>query len=559
MKISIVEPTPLLLAPDDRIRRDRTRPVELQDPSYAEKYDDRTLFYDAIPSGKKLILPGPPLLNLKQLIDTRYFTLNGHHPTQIVTQTLERAQYTELIFSDPVPPGARLQLSTPLTQTIDVQVQSNTNDALNDAKVLMTMQKDEELDWIQDWITYYSKLHSCDSVLIFDNNSTKYGVDDIAEAIQSNSQIETAIIVKWPFKYGPQGGAWVGTQAQWDSDFCQIGAFQTARYRFLSNVAGMINADIDELLVPLSHMTVFDALDESPQGVVGYGGHWISSLPITSEPGTPPRFVDYGFTGGRDDTCKMKWSGQPSKWPTDAHPTAHYVRNIDHLPSADFYIAHFRALNSGWKSTDRLKTTNNDDNLRLDLNLINSLNRAFPNSGISKLISSADINQTNDNRAYQFQNWIRSELTDLTTPNAQWNKKWLWKNTVPVFEGHTSIGQVAFDCHISERDIKLAVSVRDKQALPDLDLALKRLSVRIDEFRPKHLGFWTSKAFYNKKRDETWDRAAEHISSQMLLIWNELSGSDHYDYTAESPHPIDSLEKWPLRNLRDSAEFSGSS
>lgn len=557
MQTHVVEPSAISISETDSTRRNMVRPPDQRDPTYKEKYDDRTLFYDAIPVGTRLILPGPPLLNLESIVSDGKLTLSGTAPTAVQTTHMERAQLTVLSFDREIKSAEVLTLEHDSISPIEARLGDSFADFLTDSKVLVTMQKDEELEWIHDWATYYSRIHECDALLIFDNSSVKYSNETLVDKLRTVPGIKKTIVVKWPFKYGPQGGNWEGKDAPWDSDFCQIGAFQTARYRFLTKAAGMINADIDELVVPLTDTKLFDALAASEDGVLGYGGHWIENVPTHQAKGDLPRFWNHVLTKDRAAPCASKWSGVPSLWDDRVQPTAHYVRQLEYLPSPDFYIAHFRALNSGWKSTDRLVSRQDHKELDIDGPLTVALNRAFardseiPDYGFSLPNATADMHQ------YHFQTWLRSKIDESTNLFATWNKKWLWKYAVPVFESKALFGQVAFDLHIDDSHIRMAVAVRNPDAQQALQNALKPIEPVLDELTSKHMGFWTSAAPYCSVQDSTWVDAAEHITQQMRLILQAL-GSTKDDSTRKPSRAgnTSSLSQGPLRNLRDDDQFS---
>ncbi|QTF71881.1 hypothetical protein [Arthrobacter woluwensis] len=273
---------------DSQLRREAARPAQLQDDSYAEKYDDKTLFYDVIRSGSELLMVGPPLRNLTGAVASGTFTVDGFRIAPVVTQALERSQLTRISLPSDDSVGEVLTIElNGVDEPWSVRPSEPQHDLFTGKRVLMTLQKNEDLRWITDWATYYVRTHRVNAVLLYDNGSTEYAVDDILEGLSNVAGLETVIVVAWDYKYGPQGGAWVGNNAAWDSDFCQIGAFQDARYRFLETCEGVINADVDELLVALGDTdeTIFDELAMVDDGVLGFGGFWVENAPLSIAPG----------------------------------------------------------------------------------------------------------------------------------------------------------------------------------------------------------------------------------------------------------------------------------
>lgn len=526
MTTSIISPTPIVLDDASYMTRDATRPLHLQEPNYAEKYDDRTLFYDIVADGDELILVGPPLLNLEEPVKESRIRINGKRVRAVTTKRLERAQLTRITAKSIITDGSRLQLSHPLLGDFDIRIDANRFDLFKGSRVLMTMQKDEELKWIEDWANYYVRVHGVDSILLFDNNSSSYSQNEIKEALDRVHGLHRAFVVDWPFKYGPQGGAWVGTAASWDSDFCQIGAFQTARYKDSGSSAGVINADIDELVVPLSSRSLFDALAESESGTVGYSGHWIENSPIDLAHDSVPRFWNFAKTEGNGAPCTNKWTSDISRWTQDMHPTAHFVRKLDYLPSADFYTAHFRGLNSGWKAPDRRDQRVWQGEVRIDDELVRALRYAFP-SEAAGLETAGEMGLTPvDMRRYRFRTWLRAELDTATRGSIPWKTKWVWKEETPVFEVDSRFGQVAFDIHVSDDRVRAAAVVRDKKHLDGFAAAIESIAADLDEAEPRDAGFWISSASFSSQPDASWLFAREHLAAQIGHVWAAISETD---------------------------------
>ncbi len=86
------------------------------------------------------------------------------------------------------------------------------------------------------------------------------------------------VLVSWPFKYGPQGS--VKDNLPWDSDFCQHGAMENAKVKYLKHANIVFNVDIDELVL-LKIMLIF--LEAQEVRYCSYTGIWVSSTPVNNE------------------------------------------------------------------------------------------------------------------------------------------------------------------------------------------------------------------------------------------------------------------------------------
>lgn len=549
-------PKPLVLGDATAIRRDRVRPEKWQDSTYGEKYDDRTVFYDLIRSGDEIVAIGPPLLNLEAELTRGAVSLAGHAPKEVKTTALERSQITRFLFdgiaSDSPVFTFKLQEDK---EALEVVPSTEMNHLFRGKRVLMTLQKDEELEWIIDWATYYSNVHGCDAVLLYDNGSSKYQLSDLQRGLSSIPGIDRVVVVDWPFKYGPQGGAWVGNDAAWDSDFCQIGALQNARIKFLRDCEGFLNVDVDELVVSNGTTALFEFLAESPDGVVGFEGHWVANAPIGLSPGQKPRHFNFFQVEGNGKACSSKWLGTPGRWPDQAHPTAHYVRNAQAEQSPEFYLAHFKGINSAWKNKERVAELGDLSGLKIDEPLLRCLQKAFPGT----ISETATLNLQPANMvAAQFQRWLDREIFLSTRAEIAWKKRWTWKNTVLVFEVETPYGMVAFDIHLGGEGLRLAVNARDRNQVQNLRNALGQVESEVGPIRDKGNGFWVLGQVLEAPEyaaDDKRNKARDVLVAAIRRIARSISEPVPAPVARPADPAARGLVKRPLQNLRGDDRF----
>ncbi|HFM2595975.1 TPA: hypothetical protein ACG6Z2_004766, partial [Escherichia coli] len=93
--------------------------------------------------------------------------------------------------------------------------------------------KNNDLNWIKDWIIFYRDQYNINGVLIYDNSSTVYTLDEMASFLSNENLGVEIVLVSWPFKYGPQGSD--KDNLPWDSDFCQHGAMENAKVKYLKH------------------------------------------------------------------------------------------------------------------------------------------------------------------------------------------------------------------------------------------------------------------------------------------------------------------------------------
>jgi hypothetical protein len=232
--------------------------------------------------------------------------------------------------------------------------------------VLLTLSKDNELDWISDWVRFFARWHGCDAVLFYDNASTKYEMSDIYEAISSVPGIEVVVVVNWPYPYGPQGsdGNFDPPKMPWDSAYSQPGVLEHARHRFLRLARAVVNADVDELVLTNEKVSLIEILGRSAVGYLRYPGYWIESA--TKSADEYPRHFDFDYRSMDSIECPPKWVVAPTRCPAHATWLPHRISGMDGDPLSSLVsFRHFRAINTGWKYQRHiLRRPNENDHVK---------------------------------------------------------------------------------------------------------------------------------------------------------------------------------------------------
>lgn len=364
-RVGIVSPRPVLLSSFTAMRREPTRPVEHRGAEFDARYDADTLFFDVFHGAqRRVVMVGPPFLNLLPALKEMTVTARpSGENCRFEIRELDRHGQIHV----EVPDGTEALTLATAFGTVDVTISPSELDLFAGRRVLFTLSKNNHLGWIQDWIRFARDIHGAEAVLIYDNSSTHYTPDALAAAIAAVDGIAVARVVTWPFRYGPQGlDAW----RFWDSDYCQHGAWEHARRRFLQAARSAQNADVDEMVVSTDGRSVFEAAENDPFGVVRYAGRWITG--ISDRPRDDRevrRHLDYhvvtreqmvrryGILSVDTQRSPQKWTVVPALCPEGAQWRAHSIAGW--LPaqrtSSAFSYRHFREINDSWKY-DRLGT-----------------------------------------------------------------------------------------------------------------------------------------------------------------------------------------------------------
>jgi len=337
---------------DCGITRDSPRPPELRNNSYAAHYDWDTLFYDVYRSGRHVVFQGPPFLNfLDHLKAAEPFRRAFGFPRFAARHHGEKKRGEIWLKSD----AKSFALDCALGQ-FDITVQPDMSAMFAGRRVITTLSQNNDLRWIADWVRFYRRIHGADGVLVYDNGSTAYSLAQLQASLDEAAEGSPALALSWPFAYGPQGGlagAVNGVETPWDSDFCQTGSLQHARFRFLTRARSVLNVDIDELLLGDDGGSIFAATEASRAGFIKFPGRWIT----TCSPGGALRetcrhadFVQFETGAGLD--CPPKWCVVPGRgdrrsdsWSVHNLFGAKANREVDNT----WHYRHLRGITTSWK------------------------------------------------------------------------------------------------------------------------------------------------------------------------------------------------------------------
>ena len=372
-RIEIVRPSPMVIPVDADLRREPPRAVEDRQPDYLEKFDDRTLFYDTFRCGNDIWLCGPPLHNLKPVMKSRASWSVDGTPVAKGSARYRSWGRTQRSSLRKAPAGSHLNLDLQ-TFTLTSEIGSDETDWFAGQRVVVSKNADNDLVWIQDWLRWYHEVHGVTGVVFYENNSTRYGAEEVAEAIGQVEGIQSAAIVDWQFKWGPNGGP----NKVWDSDFSQYAMLEHARFKFLRKAAGVINTDIDELVLTDDGRSVFEHAADSESGCVRYHGILIPK--VTSEPREHDRqlrFADYRHRYVKQPATTHKWALIPDRVdPETTQWRVHYVSGLEAPYSDHVAHRHYQGLTTGWKY-NRVEAVANPDKHEIDEDMSAAIDRVF--------------------------------------------------------------------------------------------------------------------------------------------------------------------------------------
>ncbi len=224
---------------DSGLRRDLRKPIaekyiEHYKNGLLGEYDTATIFYDVFLSDdcRSVIALGPVLLNLKKVLLPVSLVVNNR-----VLPFKIKINYKKLLvlaarlpgkLSGGFPIDAELSFANGFRKIIRLHPPTPLY-----GNALITLQKDNKIEWMKDWTAYYRSQFDIQHVVIYDNSSSNQ-----AEVVAELEGI--AKVIPWPFPYGTMDRA--------GNMFAQVGMLNHFKLRYARSSL-IFNFDVDELLV----------------------------------------------------------------------------------------------------------------------------------------------------------------------------------------------------------------------------------------------------------------------------------------------------------------------
>jgi hypothetical protein len=200
-----------------------------------EQYDFDTIFYDIFYKNGYIYLIGPNMLNLEPSLKFIIYGNGKELKPEIQKSTLN----VKIICKVDPAPDIHVKIDFyVIGYTYKCVLPGGMHHSESCITTITTLQKNNKLEWIIDWIKYYNNI-GVKRFVIYDNGSDHLSgmVDGLDRAIDKYD-VEI-ILVEWFFKYGPHRST--------PNQFCQTAQLLHCCIKYCSG--WMINADIDEFIV----------------------------------------------------------------------------------------------------------------------------------------------------------------------------------------------------------------------------------------------------------------------------------------------------------------------
>ncbi len=348
MDIATEELRGLVLPEDSPVVRESPVPPEARDARHDWIFDARTLFYDCVylETERGFLFTAPPFGALWPVF-RRGLRVEGRPVRWLWRRKFGRSEQAFLR----APRHAALSFEgAGLDEAIAIRTQRA--ETFAGRKLLVTTSKNNDPEWIAQWARFHVQVHGADGLLLFDNGSTDYTLDELAAVLTPIAGLDVVRLVSVPFSFG--GSVVVGetTHRLW---YLQVGMLNLARRDMAAKAQAVLNADIDEFVLRDGALTIFEAASRAAVRGVMIAGSWVYPAPETPLPCPPHRNT---MRAVPDQACNRKWCAVPRGWSSrlggwTAHAFGSWVlrgwrQNGRHHP--DFRLAHCAGTTTGWKA-----------------------------------------------------------------------------------------------------------------------------------------------------------------------------------------------------------------
>jgi hypothetical protein len=203
------------------------------------------------------------------------------------------------------------------------------------------MLRNERLDWVRDWLLFHQREHGADAALITNNGSTDYASADLLAAMRSVPGYATAQVLDAPLPWGP----FQFEKGVDDAKFLQTALLNLTRDRFFPNAVGVINTDVDELVVRTGDRTAYDIARR--WGYATFRGSWHYARPT----GRPLRHADHILIDPAEKPCPTKYVYVPASLLGRGCLSVHSHEKIgrNFFKTSELHFLHCRGISTSWK------------------------------------------------------------------------------------------------------------------------------------------------------------------------------------------------------------------
>ena len=313
---------------------------------YFSTFDFQSVFYDVFLNDDQILAIGPPYRNLKEWLAGSRMELDGNP-----IEDAGRVQWNEFDRMSRTVFAVEHNLGHPTELVLsfgDLELRSGIGSSfVSDFKgsnLLVTMNRNNPLVNIRDWLEFNVLNNGIDAAVIFDNRSNIYSSHELLGELRSIEGLEKLVIVEWPHPYG-------AVSPHWDSDYGQYAAWEVARQRFARESQSMMICDIDELIIADDGRPAFHHALESSSGICYFHSREILPIPCADiDDEAQRRHLHFGYYHPEAELALPKYVVIPRHLGQDQQLKVHAVSGANSVQERAGLLRHFRGLHLNWRA-----------------------------------------------------------------------------------------------------------------------------------------------------------------------------------------------------------------
>ncbi|MXZ83543.1 MAG: hypothetical protein F4Z10_07650 [Synechococcus sp. SB0666_bin_14] len=258
------------------LQRQSKLPPSYRPKGYEEAFDADTLWYDAVQVGRRIQLVCPKLNNLASKVRSARWWVDER---QVVVQRIHFYRFHDVVeLQLPIYMQARtvtIEIGSWLGSSNVAQPQPQLFARLN---TVVVMNRNNNLHWITDFLHFHIHDHGLQAMVMIDNDSTAYDLQDLQDKIDK-ADLRQRLIISAPFKFGAydlkfyKPWSLMNGRLFYPEIYLQTALLNSLRLRYLSQARAVLNCDIDELAYT-PKTTIFDLTVRSPLSFVSLAAVW---------------------------------------------------------------------------------------------------------------------------------------------------------------------------------------------------------------------------------------------------------------------------------------------
>jgi hypothetical protein len=324
--------------------------VDTLDARDYEGFDQRTILYDMAldREGRKLLGFAPPMVNLGRallpvIIKAR--RPGDHDWVRLRVRRRRRSRWERWEMSLPRNwgPMDALEFCVRFGNGQEFAAQAERVPLSQAFQQWSTLQKDNPLEWIDDWVRYAAS-QGASRVLLYDNGSKNYGeLADQCRTIQADIEV---VVIPWPFPYGPPRSHY--------NYFTQRAQMNHAHH-IMGACTWQGFMDLDEY--PVAPGGLQRLLKSQPgwRGLLRMNSFMVPAIEGELQPSRLPRAWDFAHRSrkprGKGHKCFARTSALSEMKTHSGRVRLGYVSGS--ISVERLYFLHYESLTNGWKDPSR--------------------------------------------------------------------------------------------------------------------------------------------------------------------------------------------------------------